>query len=483
MLGSGVLEANLRELPAWASSFHVPDVIWYRDIVFAAAVFLERAEARSEERAGDRVERFPYPKGNGRTREFSLLSPTDLVISRALAGALVERTDVLLPAHVYSGRLAQPPPRWRFQSPKHAHRALREAAARLVREHGRMITLDVTRYFPSLRIEELRQSLLGWGCPPWAVEHLTMLLYFWNDDAMRGIPVGGEAFTVLGNAYLLPLDLRLMSKGIPCVRWMDDVFAFGPEEVLGEVAAVTDDELYRLDLVRAEEKTEVFNIIDALDRIQDGMLTSVFDASRFAAPQVTWRVLRDRFLEHIVYADVIVPRRFRALMRAFEHRRDSFPLQWLAIHPDLLNVDPMVVGDYLQRVPPTSPWAEMLVDVIDGTPVKERDELDARDLHLLRGFSARTWGTAEGRVFWHIALDDTRRGPVRAWAVMAAVKSPAWRLDTVLERVLEEESLYVRRALLLSLRREVDHPRVRALLKHVRRSVDDLVPMAAWISR
>jgi hypothetical protein len=483
VLGSDALEANLRELPTWSATFHVPDVVWYRDVVFASAVFLDRASDRWNARQADPVEWFPYPKGGGRLREFSLLSPTDLVMGRTLAGGLVERTEQLLPPHVFSGRLANPPPRWRFQPHRKAHANFRQAASALVRAHGGMATLDVSQYFPSLDIEQLGQSLTGWGCPKSCVNHLQTLLFSWNDGHPRGVPIGGEAFTVVGNAYLLPLDLRLIAEAVPCVRWMDDVFVFGPVGVLGEVAAIADDELIRLGLLRAEDKFEEFDIVAALDRIQDGMLTSVFDASRFAAPVVARRVLRARFMEHVVNSDELSSRQFRGLMRAFENRQDPFPLEWLARDPDLLNEDPIVIGDYLRRVPPTSPWGEMLVEVVDRTRVDQRDQLDARDLHLLRGFAARTWGSAEGRVFWEIAMDDTRRGPVRAWAMSAAARTPSWQMEHVLERVLEEESSYVRRSFLLSLRREVENPRVRLLVRHIRRQVDDLVPMAAWISR
>lgn len=483
MLGSGALEANLRELPRWAASFHVPDVLWYRDIARTSAVFLERAERQLATQSTDPVEVFPYPKGDGRTREFTLLSATDLVVSRMLVGGIVERTDALLPPGVFSSRLAARPPRWRLQDARKAHRALRDTARSLVEQHGRMLKMDVETYFPTVDLNRLTGNLLAWGCDERVVARLSVLLRGWQASGCGGMPIGGEAFSVLGNAYILPLDARLIAAGVPYVRWMDDIFAFGTHELLAEAVEVADDELARLGLTRSRTKTHGFDVAAALEEIADGMLTSVFSCVRLTRWSRSRRVLRERFLEHVVYADEIVPRRFRGLVKTFTNRRDEFLIHWLAMYPELLNEDPMVTGNYLQVVPPRSPISEIFVDLLIRIPPESRNEFDARDLHLLRGLSSRAWGRSEGDVFWKIALDEDRRGPVRAWAIMAAARSPAWSRDQAIERVLEEVSPYVRRAFLLSLRREVEHPRVRSLLLHVRRHADDLVPMAAWISR
>lgn len=483
MPGSAVLMANLRQIPAWAATFHVPDVVGYRDIVDAPAVFLDEAGQRCLDRSTDPPDFFPYPKGQGRYRKFTLISPLDLVIARAVAGEIVERTDSLLPTTVYSSRLHAPPPGWRFESPRCAHRSFRKAARSLAKKHGGMLKMDVSEYFPSLDIPQLNQILLSSGCPQPAVNHLLALLRSWQQQGCTGIPIGGEAFSVLGNAYVLPLDMRLLAQGIPYLRWMDDVFVFGNAPLRSSAIVVADDELNRLRLARSEAKTNEYDLLAALQVIEDGMLTSVFDGARCLGRSASRRLLRDRFLEHVVAAEDIVTRRFRALVKGLQYRRDSFAVYWFATRPDLLNEDPIVVGDYLLALPPPSPIADMFVDTLTRTPRELRDGLDARDLHLLRGLSGRSWGRDEGAVFWDIAMDDSRRGPVRAWAMMAAVRSPAWRLDDVIERVLEEESPYVRRAFLLSLERHVDDRRVRSLLAHIRGWVDDLVPMAAWITR
>lgn len=483
MPGSAVLMANLRQVPAWAATFHVPDVVGYRDIVAAPSVFLAGAQQRCLDRSTDRPDFFPYPKGGGRYRSFTLISAPDLVISRALAGEIIERTDALLPRTVFSSRLEAPPPGWRFESPRRAHRSFRKAAQALAKKHGGMLKMDVSEYFPSLDTAQLNQILLSSGCPSPAVDHMLALLRSWQQQGCTGIPIGGEAFSALGNAYILPLDMRLMTQGIPYLRWMDDLFVFGDGALMSAAITVADDELKRLGLARSEQKTNEFDLLAALQVIEDGMLTSVFDGGSWLGRSASRRLLRGRFLEHVVAAGSIETRRFRALVKGLEYRQDPFAVYWFATRPDLLNEDPIVVGDYLLALPPPSPIADMFVDTLSRTSPELRDDLDARDLHLLRGLSGRTWGRDEGAVFWDIAMDDSRRGPVRAWAMMAAVRSPAWRRDHVVERVLEEENPYVRRAFLLSLERHVDDRRVRSLVTHIRGWVDDLVPMAAWITR
>jgi hypothetical protein len=484
-LGTSALELNLQQIPQWAASFHVPDVIFFGDIPHAPHVFLELALRRLRAGGHDGIEFFPYPKATGKLRWFVLLSPTDLVISRTLAGEIAERTDKLLPPAVFSSRLAAPPPRWRFRDFRAAHKDMRHAAQTLAERYGGMTKTDIRNYYPSINTDRLRTTLLGWGADDGAVNRLVSMLEGWRLAGCSGIPVGGEAFAVLGNAYVLPLDLRLVSSGVPFVRWADDILVFG-RHFLDRVAAIEliDNELFLLELDRAAEKTEDYPAsAAAIAHIEDGMLNSLFAHVRKIPRSTSRGLVRDRFVEHVVEAEEVEGRHYRALLRTLQNCGDDYATHWFAIDPSLLNVDPAVAGDYLTRMPPKGVDGDALVDLLRETQPAERDILDARDLHVLRGLSCRRWGTAEGEVFWDIASDTTRRGPVRAWAITAAASTPALPVGEVLERVLEEENPAVRRALVVSLRESNDDQRVRSLFRHIRTSVPDLIPPVAWASR
>ena len=412
-----------------------------------------------------------------------LLSPVDLVVARTFCGEIAARIDLLLPAAVFSNRLQTGPPRWRFRPFRKAHREMRGRAAELIRHHGGMCRTDIANYYPSINIETLRFNLRANGCPSIVVEGLLALLAGWRAQGCEGIPIGGEAFSVLGNAYALPMDMRLTAAGTSYLRWVDDIFVFGTApERLAAIEAM-DQELPLLDLERSVEKTRDFaDEASAMAEIDDGMLASLFEYVRTRARRLSRRRLHERFLEHVIEVEALEPRRFRAILRALQYRQDSFATSYLAVDPTLLNVDPLITGDYLHDVPPTQRYGEVFIDVLSKTSKEDRDLYDARDLHLLRALAQRTWGREEGGVFWDIAMDGTRRPSVRSWAVAAAARTPSWQLEDVLERVLEEPDLPVRRALVLSLYRALDDGRVQGLLRHIRARVPDLSAPAAWVS-
>lgn len=479
------LKPNLLLLPFWAERFEVPDVNYLRDFAMFSEAFLERAEHRSTGNS-DRMDSFPYPKGSGRVRWLSLLSPSDLLLTRTLAGQIVSRTDSLLPRAVYSYRLETPPPAWRFESPRKAHRALRKEAMRLLMLlGGAMSRLDVAAYYPSISVERLREMLLAWSCNPQAIEHLCALLEQWQlFDGLVGIPVGPEAFGVVGNAYLLPLDVRFQALGITHLRYVDDIFIFGPaRERTMDATGIALEELELLSLGQKEEKAAHFaSYQDAAKSVEDGMLTSLFVTGPRLGKRHFQKLTERRFDEYILGTENPELRHFRAILQALKNQRSNHAAHYLAMDVSLLNIDPYLMSDYLREVSlGDRTLMETLVEVVRTSPAGQHDQYDGRDLHLFRLFSARIWPRIEGSVFWETALDTSRRDPVRAWALMAAARSPAWNVREVLERVLEDDGIYFRRACLLSLRRERHNRQVRNLIRHVRRYVPDLFTASLWL--
>jgi len=66
------------------------------------------------------------------------------------------------------------------------------------------------------------------GAPTEAVERVVACLRAFADDGVRGLPVGPAASAVLGNVVLTGLDGAFERRGIPHLRWVDDLLGFAP---------------------------------------------------------------------------------------------------------------------------------------------------------------------------------------------------------------------------------------------------------------
>lgn len=355
----------------------------------------------------------------------------------------------------------------------------------LLEQGGVMAKLDISSYYPSIDHDVMRIQLRSMGCSPEAVGTITAMLEAWARVApFGGIPIGPELFGLIGNAYVLPLDLRFIAMGLVHLRWVDDVWLFGrarDELDLGVDAA--DEEFEFLRVQRSQEKTRYFESVEAaLAEVQDAMLASMFEA--FSRESWGWSrdLTRRRFEEHILEADPVLLRHLRAIVKTMTNRRDAYALHYLATDPTLLNIDPYVTGEYVRRVG-LDHHAELalLVDVVDRSPSSSWDQVDGRDLHLLRALADRMWGREEGEVFWRVAMNGARRGPVRAWALKAASRSPAFRRDDVLELMFEDPDPYFSRACVTSLGRWSDDSRVKRAFRAIPSVAPHLFTAKLWV--
>ena len=365
---------------------------------------------------------------------------------------------------------------------------MRSKALELLADGSRtMSRTDVKNYYPTLNSALLERNLVCWGCDPHATDHLIGLVETWNEGYERtGIPMGPEAFGVVGNAYLLPLDVRLTAQSdVVHLRWMDDIYVLGAStRETRNAVDVSDHEMLLLGLTRSEEKTKHFqNSAEARDEIHDAMLASLFDQLD-RDTEKNPELLRRRFHEYVVEVEEPLASRFRGILKAMTFRRDDYAARWLAENPGTIEIDPMVAADYFRAVAlANSPVTDLLFLHLLDTQVRDRDRHDARDLHLLRALSDRVWGRDEGEVFKEIAMDESRRGPVRAWAMAAYAKTAGWKMDDAMERTLEESDPYVRRAFLASLRRAIGDGRCRRFVLHIRGLTNDLFACTLWIDR
>ena len=124
-----------------------------------------------------------------------------------------------------------------------------------------MCRTDISKYYPSIQIDLLQQSLLTNGCDAQAVARIFASLKFWQEFCLlNGLPIGPEAWAVLSNFFLRPIDNLIATTGAQYKRYGDDMLIFSRDRSMGEaVAESIDDELRFLQLTRSLEKTAFFD--------------------------------------------------------------------------------------------------------------------------------------------------------------------------------------------------------------------------------
>lgn len=473
------LRENLNLIPVWNQNFEVPDVIYFRDIPQNSAVFLDDAQRRIEVGLCDPLTEFFWPKGNGKLRRLSLASAHDLVVLRTLAGRIVARTDSLLLPEVLSNRLWRPPPGWRFRKANHAFRLLIQTATSHINDGYSLTRSDVENFYPTLSADRLEVNYPAWGCDPEAVASIGRFIRTW---APLGIPIGPEAFGVIGNAYLLPLDVRLAAiPDIRFLRWVDDVWIFSRNFTDREWAmSVFDHELDLLEVTRSIEKTKhADGRRESLELASDPTLASLSYCLDTSSDSEASEALCRAYDEELRDATNPVLRRFRFIVKALRFRGSGYAVEDLLKKPHLMNVDPIVASDYLMALGSHSQLREVF-SFIERYVRDPADEFAGLVLHLLRAATSRRWGNAEAKLLLEV-LDSPCPAPVRAWAAVVLARTPRWSKSLVKQRVLEERETIVRRGFFSTLKSVGTDEDLGPFLCHVRRFAPDLFPMSWWL--
>jgi len=170
----------------------------------------------------------PHPTVNGKVRWLTTLAPgpgSEFAASVAAVLPAVERglgpsviADRARPAAGGSVRLAPWEParrRWRMLGRR-----------RLEDDVRALVVADVRDCFASIAPSAVGRSLSQAGVPTEAVERVVAWLEAFAEDGVRGLPVGPAASAVLGNAVLAGLDGAFECRGMPHLRWVDDLLGF-----------------------------------------------------------------------------------------------------------------------------------------------------------------------------------------------------------------------------------------------------------------
>jgi hypothetical protein len=347
-----------------------------------------------------------------------------------------------------------------------------------------MCATDIARYYPSIGLDRLETRLHDLGCDLHGISVLLSALRKWaSADGICGLPIGPEASAILGNAFLIPVDRMLISAGIQYVRWMDDYkLMCSNEAALRSIEESFDQFVFTQGLKRSIEKTECYpTALAAIASLRDSKLASLGHWLNSGADWAT-DALHTAFERDIAAEGKLSQTRFRFILRTLRNRLDDFGAVALADNPRLANIDPRVSGEYLATVGlRTSSVVTAMFAQLSAEP---SDETDALNLHLLRALAQRSgeWGTEEGAVFESIAESDSRRPPVRAWAVHAFSRTSRWRQASLMESAEAEPDPLVRRIKVTTLAKVGAGTRRRQFLSHMRAEHPELAPTIHWLN-
>jgi len=461
-------------------------VIGFADYIAAAGEFV-RDLGRFPD--ADPVYRFPCQDGI-KVRDLSVLSCPDLVQYSAAAVLAAATTNRMLSEkQVYSHRLHRGPPRWSLRDPAKRWIKFRRSAIALLEsgDYRVMRQEDIKSFFASVRTDSLIRFLRSCGCAKISIRHVQRMLTTWQSrNGVPGLPIGPEASALLANGLLAPVDQAIIMTGAEFRRWADDtlIFAWTLAECDAAVEAATV-ALAKLGLRYSPEKSlpPIEDTAAAVEHITDHMLESLGALHRTPAlrdaaiaaveseiEELEEKPARDRNPKHLGF-----------LLNRMRETGNRFAVPLLATNPDLANLKPAASGSYLLTVGPTTGSArdDMFSQLVERR--RGSDTYDALDLHLIRALGERgRLGTTEGKLFESIALDPTRRAPLRSWAWKAWGRSDAWTEQDGAEAGRAETDEMVRRAALVPFKGK-GSPRRARLLRHMRECHPDLRYTTQWV--
>ena len=471
----------MRFLPIWDGTYEVPDVIGFADYLSYREDFCREILRRAQVGVTGSMSEFPYPNTPGKVRWMALLDPGDLLLYRAAVGPIAEVMDCKLGSEVHSSRLAHHPPAWRLRKPKRPWKAFQQESLRYINEKATraMLQTDLERYFQLIDHDELLFFLLRCGCHEAPVGLIAKMLAGWRRrNGLRGLPIGPEPSSLLGNVFLLPVDDRCRTQGITHLRWMDDMRLFGPAEaVCGQFVPMLDTQFGQQRLRRNVEKTYISSGAEAEARIQSDTLASLGVVISVNRSEGVERA-RALFDEEVRGRPDAHPGTFRFVVGVFRIENDPYAARALLENPEVLNIDPRVGSEYIAS---TALHDDQVVEMLFETLEESASERsDARRMHLIRTASSRSWGTAEGNVLMSIALNVSEQSPVRAWAVTAARGTPEWNQQEIEGLALTETDRMTARAATATLRTAPDRSSVSRFARKLERSRPGLRFTARW---
>jgi hypothetical protein len=172
------------------------------------------------------------PKRNGLTRPGAILGPLDRFVYQAIIDIIAQAGESQLDrSQVFSNvLLKRDPQNVMFEASNLTWRKFNQKVTKYCKDPNLpyAIKADIANFFERLYQHTLINLLHAAGCAPKAVNILEKLLLAWMEKDSHGILQGMFPSDFLGNFYLCGLDSELTDRGIPSVRFVDDLYLFFP---------------------------------------------------------------------------------------------------------------------------------------------------------------------------------------------------------------------------------------------------------------
>jgi hypothetical protein len=360
------------------------------------------------------------------------VDPFDEIVFRALVGRTASHIDLAAGDEVTSYRLVADGPGWAARHYTYARDLrLAELRERATSPDFRGLgTLDVRRYYPSIDAQRLGDVLLGIGVADDVAHALVGYLETWQLWGVQGVPIGREASGLLGNAYLLPVDVALRAAGVEFGRYTDDYRLWVPAQRWRHAQEVAAEAVRSLGLELNQSKTRHMTagseVLEQLTRPELTELRALLRSDRDAGLRRSQELFD-------VKAGGPSPDslRLKFLLGVLRHREDPYAVAVLVARPELLGADPSTWGAYLVAL-----HRRQLLDVdwlVALATAAMTPQTAAAAYHLLRVCAVRRVSRDHGRVLQNWATDNGRDwGPLRcaaaeAWATPTASRRPSLR--------------------------------------------------------
>lgn len=103
-------------------------------------------------------------------------------------------------------------------------------------EYNYILETDISSYYERIYQHKLIQLLQGFGCDSLVVSAISALLRKWSQGISYGIPQDIGPSHLLGNSYLHTLDVYMISENYKYFRYLDDIRVFCKTEIEGKKA-------------------------------------------------------------------------------------------------------------------------------------------------------------------------------------------------------------------------------------------------------
>jgi len=214
--------------------------------------------------------RVEIPKVSGLSRPGAILNPIDRVVYQLLADAIGPLIESQLDrTRVFSNVLLEEDPEFTmFKSHDECWRDMKSALQAQCQDENCPIVIkaDVANYFERIYQHNLITLLRSSGCDTRLANFLEHQIRDFTGGDSHGILQGLFPSDLFGNFYLTSLDSNLRIKGIPSIRFVDDLYLFFPTKLAAQKGLVELCGVLRTEGVNLNErKTSIDNSDDLIE--------------------------------------------------------------------------------------------------------------------------------------------------------------------------------------------------------------------------